>query len=278
MQKTIWKSYQSAFVELHTELTKLSKLMHEDAVRHRELSLRETVEDTWSFKILTPVKGSTIHKEKNYALLLEKFLMTEMYDPVAINDVMPDAPSARYWYLKKLKENGLVLENSEHVLVLYTRAYGNNIESLHYGWLVPANQDTDDDRMRKTQRHCEQQAPAYFSRQLKRKFNEIASSMDCQTSKAKLRRLYAVATGDASAARSKQEAAVDQRVLDFIELEDDSIVCDLRKLNHQESVFDVFFDTAATILDEEIGSAVDDRRQDTVVHLARAVSANDLYK
>lgn len=268
----------SAFEMLHTELTKLSKQLLDDADKHRRLSQIETVQDTWTFKILTPLQGSTIHTDKKYGSLVQRLLTAQVFDPIGINDVLPDEPCARYRYLKRLKDSGIVIGNGRDLMVLYTRSYGNNTESLHYAWLIPANEDVDEDRTRKAQRHCEQQAPVYFTRQLKRKFIDTANSMGCETSKAKLRRLYAVATGDASASRSKKEAEIDQRVMNFIELEDDSIIMDLRSLNHQEGKFDVFFDAASTVLQQEIETAVDDRRQDTVVHLAKAFSANDLFK
>ena len=63
----------------------------------------------------------------------------------------------------------------------------------------------------------------------------------------------------------------------ILEMEDADIVPDLRHLNSgKRSQYDVFRSECQKFLEEDIGSAVDDRRHGTVTHLARGISVHDL--
>ena len=68
-----------------------------------------------------------------------------------------------------------------------------------------------------------------------------------------------------------------QLVLD-IEPEDPNTVIDLRSLNSSSgrAKYDVFWDHCSRFLNESVGTAVDDRHHDNVVHLAQAISIRDL--
>ena len=62
-------------------------------------------------------------------------------------------------------------------------------------------------------------------------------------------------------------------------MEDTDIVLDLRASNgRQDSRFDVFWNECQTFLNEDLGTAVDDRRHDLITHLARAISIRDLVE
>ena len=71
---------------------------------------------------------------------------------------------------------------------------------------------------------------------------------------------------------------MDDWVTQYIELQDESIAMDVRELDHRPANFGEFFELAAKYIDDQVETSVDDRRQDTVVHLAKAMSANDLHK
>ena len=87
-------------------------------------------------------------------------------------------------------------------------------------------------------------------------------------------------TGDVSAAETTNEAKVNERVRLALELGDPEITIDLREhKDKKSSKYDVFWKTAAQFLAEKAAdavTAVDERRHDTVVHLATAISVNDL--
>ena len=83
---------------------------------------------------------------------------------------------------------------------------------------------------------------------------------------------YFYHSGDQSAANSAQQAIVDNRIQQIIDMEDVNVVADLRSQNHGQTgnyECDKF-------LSEDIGQAVDDRRHGSVTHLARAISVRDL--
>ena len=76
------------------------------------------------------------------------------------------------------------------------------------------------------------------------------------------------------------QAEVDSRVKQFIELEDSSVIKDLRTLNSAtgRAKFDCFWLECDTVLNEEIDTAVDDRRHNEITHLANALSVRDLFE
>lgn len=275
MHKPIWEEMSSACEELHQQLTNLCSSLLKDTARHEKLHKLEESTDVWSLTILEP-KDSKLHEEKEYSSLMAQLKDAEWYIPLTINNLIPDAPTTRYSFMKKLRQKGLYLRE-DSLAVLYTRSFGNNIENLYYVWTIPID-NVDDGKHRDAQRKCEREAPSYHSRFMKRRFMDTAESLQVASSKAKLRRLYVIATSDASSGRSAAENEIDQRVMSFVELEDESILCDLRKLNHRPSHYDQFFEAAAKYINQEVETSVDDRRHDQVVHLAKAISAQDLYK
>ena len=62
-----------------------------------------------------------------------------------------------------------------------------------------------------------------------------------------------------------------------MELEEPDLVYDLRDhFGGQQSRFEVFWQKAKEFIEEDVGTAVDDRRHSTVVHVAKAISVQDL--
>ena len=53
---------------------------------------------------------------------------------------------------------------------------------------------------------------------------------------------------------------------------------DLRSLHQNPSKYEQFFNLAAATIEEKIGTAVDDRHHDTIVHMAAALSGAELYR
>jgi hypothetical protein len=95
-----------------------------------------------------------------------------------------------------------------------------------------------------------------------------------------LRTIYRMLTGDTSTSVNSNEAKVDKRVKLALELGDPEIAVDLREHNSgRPGKYDFFWKTAAQFLAGKAANAVtavDECRHDTVVHLATAISVNDL--
>src|SRR3954453_12537830 len=87
-------------------------------------------------------------------------------------------------------------------------------------------------------------------------------------------------TGDVSAANTTNVAKVDECVKLALELGDPEITIDFREhKSGGSSKYDTFWKIAAQFLAGKAAdavTAVDERRHDTVVHLATAISVNDL--
>ena len=124
------------------------------------------------------------------------------------------------------------------------------------------------------------QLPTYHTRGMRKalfsKFGRIAPTVK----PAHLRYFYSELTGDSSASINFMQAEVDSRIKQFIELEDPFVIPDLRTLNSstERSKFDHFWQVCDTVLNEEIDTAVDDRRHSEVAHLASALSVRDLFE
>ena len=245
------------------EAIKNARLRMED-LRNSEKSVAT---DTWCCETL--IEGQIDKKYADIAASLQSSLV-EIYKPVLVNSFLPQSAIDRFRFLRDLKRSGFTCK--EKRVCLFTHTYKNNIESLHFMWMV----EDDPDEQRRAQRHCEDQVPKYHSRFLKRKFSEVADMLDVRPCKARL--LYQLATDDASAARTLDEALVDKRLQEFVNMKDESIVYDLRALNKSQEVYSTFFNKAEDVINAEVGLAVDDRRHDQVVHLAKAMSVEDLYK
>lgn len=95
--------------------------------------------------------------------------------------------------------------------------------------------------------------------------------------KSVMRHLYKDLVGDSAAAETTSQADIDARVSAFFDLEEPDLVFDLREVySGNGSKFDLFWAKAKEFLEEDVGTAVDDRRHTDVVHLAKAVSVRDL--
>ena len=116
--------------------------------------------------------------------------------------------------------------------------------------------------------------PQYHSRAMRRAAFEKFGLVMKTTKKSALRYLY---KGDSSASANLEESEIDARVDTFFELEEPSLIYDLRvHYKGNQSKFDVFWQRAKEYLEEDVGTAVDDRRHSTIVHMATAISVRDL--
>ena len=198
------------------------------------------------------------------------------YEYAFLNDLLPDEPRKRYNFLQSLLRTGI-----QSPIVVCTHSPGNNAGNLHFVWRVP-KEDHIEKIFSQSQHVIETvrlQFPVFHIRAMRKtmfsKFGRIAPSVKPSV----LRYFYCDLTGDATAANDMGEAEVDERVLQFLQMEPDepSTVTDLREVKHPEhkTKYDVFWNKAEIFLNEDIGTAVDDRRHSQVTHLAKAISISD---
>ena len=83
--------------------------------------------------------------------------------------------------------------------------------------------------------------------------------------------------GDQSSATNLSEAEVDERMHLLLDMEDPSVITDLRHHNSGPNTrYEIFWNECEKLLNSDIGVAVDDRRHGSITHLARAISIRDL--
>jgi len=83
-------------------------------------------------------------------------------------------------------------------------------------------------------------------------------------------------TGYRSSSDTTDQAKIDERVKQAIEMEDPHIVMDLRHLNSgMKAQYDEFWDECSKFLEESVSTAMDDRHHTTITHIASAISIRD---
>lgn len=195
---------------------------------------------------------------------------SDSYEIVPLNELLPTERYLKHQALQFIRNQGIGLASS-----LYSCIHTGNVENMHFCWRLPEEVDLEAqsravDRVRKM-------TPQQHSRLVKQSFVKAASKLQIQPKYS--RYLYKLATNDATAPSNAIEKEVDSRILRYVEMGDEEVVLDLRAVVQQNaSVYDEFFSQAQSFIDAKIGTAVDDRRQDSVVHLAMAMSAADLYR
>ena len=123
--------------------------------------------------------------------------------------------------------------------------------------------------------------PQYHTRAMRKAAYEKFGLVMASTKPSILRHLYKDFVCDSSSSANLSEAEVDKRVATFFELEEPSLIYDLRDqyVGHErQSKFDVFWNKAKEVLEEDIHTAVNDRRHSAIVHVAKAVSVRDLHE
>ena len=157
---------------------------------------------------------------------------------------------------------------------------GNNIGNLHFLWKVPeecypagvfeqSQPVIENVKLVLPQYHTCAMRAALFE-----KFGQISPS----TKPSALRFFfYRELTGDQCSASTTEQAEIDKRIKQIIDMEDPSILPDLQALNTgHASKFNVFWEECGKFLNEDVGVAVDDRRHGEITHLAKAISVRDL--
>ena len=123
-------------------------------------------------------------------------------------------------------------------------------------------------------------APRYHTRAMRINYLRTCDLLLPKVKSSTLRTIYQMLTGDVSAVNTTNDAKVDERIKLALELGDPEITIDLRDHRSETSnKYDTFWKTAAQFLAGKAAdavTAVDERRHDTVMHLATAISVNDL--
>lgn len=192
------------------------------------------------------------------------------YEHVMLNDKLPIDRKERYHLLKKLQSTGF-----KEPVAFYSCTHSGNHENLIFLWKCNNEEgclQNQADIIAKVQ----QSIPKYHSRFVKTNFVKAASRLHIKPMYARI--LYQMATDDASSAETCDQSLINDRIMEYVKTEDPEIVLDLRALHTNPVLYEDFFNVAAAIIEESIGTAVDERRHTSVIHMATAMSGSELYR
>ena len=165
-------------------------------------------------------------------------------------------------------------------IILVTYSPGSNLGNLHWIWHTSA---TDINSALQTCQPLIERLritiPQFHTRAMRQAAFQKYGLVSPSIKKAVLWHMYKDLVGDSSAAIITSQEEVDERVAAFFELEEPDLILiyDLHETyTGKVSRFDVFWSKAKEFLEEDVGTAVDDRRHSQVVHLAKAILVRDL--
>ena len=168
----------------------------------------------------------------------------------------------------------------QHHCAIFTHAFGGGIPSLHFVCRLPTDSSKEELVQRNTtvMDKLKGDLPVYHTRAMHKaavgSFGRI-----CGVKPAFMRELYRKLTGDASSSHDAAEAVGDERLRLALDTEDPEIIYDLRHYNQgRPEKYQVFWEECKKYLNSSIDLAADERRHDTVTHLATALSVSDLHK
>ena len=194
--------------------------------------------------------------------------------PVFLQDagVLPVDRRRRYDYMENVK-GGLDVP-----IILLTYSAGGSHGNLYWAWNTSAaNISSALQSCQPIIERVKQEIRKFHTRAMRKVAFEKYGLITPSVKKAVLRHLYKDLVGDDSTAATASQEEVDARVSAFFDLEEPDLVFDLRHLYcGRASKFDMFWAKAKEFLEEDVGTAVDDRRHSQVVHLAKAISVRDL--
>ena len=208
---------------------------------------------------------------------LNRILETKQpYEYVFLNALVPDNPRKKYEYLQILQRSGC-----KFPVVIATHTSGNNAGNVHFIWRVPTTEQLDStmDRSQRVIEEIKPKFPVFHTRAMRSEMFTKFGLVSPGVKPAALRFFYRSLTGDTSSPNDAKEAEIDSRVLEMLSMEpeDPQTLFDLREARSTKghTKFQAFWDEAAKYIDEDVGTAVDDRRHTTITHLAKAISIRD---
>ena len=275
---------RSKWVELKRQVELLGKSLHtycEYLKRQssRQKTVHESTEPIRSFAdgvSLTVIEKNDIsHPQLNSVERALEGMNT--YNHLSLENFLPDGSKERYEYIQRVKR-GL-----KYPCVLFTYSTGNNRGNFHFIWKCPDSGILNaSDILNESQPIIEEvkkEVPKYFTRAMKKAIQEKFGRLSPKVKPMEFRFIFKELTGDCSASTNLSESEVDQRVKEFVDMEDLEIIPDLRTHNKgRKKSFEEFWAACEQVLNDQIGLAADERRHDTVSHVASAVSVRDLWE
>ncbi|GBC02254.1 hypothetical protein RclHR1_04520007 [Rhizophagus clarus] len=199
-----------------------------------------------------------------------------IWKPVNIEEYLPADPVQKMRYIQGLS-HAFSFKIGE-----YRFNSGNNSFNAISIWKIveQADEMTTLQENSRIASELQAEAPRYHTRAMRINYQCTCDLLLPKVKSSTLQTIYQMLTDNVSAANTTNDAKVDERVKLALELGDPDITIDLREhRSGRSSKYDTFWKIAAQFLAgkaADVVTAVDERRHDTVVHLATAISVNDL--
>ena len=240
---------------------------------HRSLNPARSPTDDSSSELKTLTATTRSHEEQNRYLTLEQTLQDKDYysEPVFVNDLAPPKPQEAHIYYENIK--------LPFAVQLFKYNHGNYLGTLYFVWRVnsdPAEQNFT--AMKRCMDYVEGHIPVYHSREMRRQFHSRFSTV-AQMSSSVYREMYQFLTGDATAPNDSISKEVQTRLRHALDMQDPSLMYDLRHLNEgRPAIYDEFWEAVKVLINDSSLAAADDRRHSNECHMAVAMSVTDLIQ
>ncbi|CAB5367427.1 unnamed protein product [Rhizophagus irregularis] len=227
--------------------------------------------DAGKLKIILPVMFRNPAIITKYKELINAVEFADYWKTINVDPYCPDNRTAKSTYLQKLEET------FTFKMGMYTYHHGN-IMNTTFIWKIDPSVDESIafEKNYKIRSELKNSMPVYATRAMRREFVDTCDMFLGNVEKSRVRRIYKEFVGDSTA----DEMEIDIRVKLAFDLRDPDIITDLRHFNEGRiSIYDTFWEYSKKFLEgtaQDSVVAVDERRHDPIVHLARAISVKDL--
>ncbi|PKK57168.1 hypothetical protein RhiirC2_858327 [Rhizophagus irregularis] len=227
--------------------------------------------DAGKLKIILPVMFRNPAIITKYKELINAVEFADYWETINVDPYCPDNRTAKSTYLQKLEET------FTFKMGMYTYHHGN-IMNTTFIWKIDPSVDESIafEKNYKIRSELKNSMPVYATRAMRREFVDTCDMFLGNVEKSRVRRIYKEFVGDSTA----DEMEIDIRVKLAFDLRDPDIITDLRHFNEGRiSIYDTFWEYSKKFLEgtaQDSVVAVDERRHDPIVHLARAISVEDL--
>ena len=270
--KPAWQDMKKATETLARSLASYADLLIEKRSRMELVHNSPEVVRTIGENLTVRYTHTRVQPPSYLSPLSDAVMSAGLNVPVEIGQMLPTDRRQKYDWVEEIRK-GLRVP-----LVHVTYSPGSNVGNVHWIWQSDAT--SIDSALQKVQpiiEHLKQKIPQYHTRAMRREAYAKFGLVTATANKSVLRHLYKDFVCDSSASANLSESEIDARVNLMFELEDPSLVYDLRHhFAGRQAKFDTFWDEAKKLIQEDVGVAVDDRRHSTVVHIAKALSVRDL--
>jgi hypothetical protein len=272
LQQPEWSTFRVALLGLIESITSYGSYL---TLRNKAMKLHhKSMEPSVNFSDAATVVFLPAKSESISPLLFDIDMTIQNsvnYEVVNVREFAPMPKRKRYLFIREL-EKGL---SSNTFLLTYT--HGSSIGNYHFLWKVPEHvhdHGCASENLRLVEK-IKKEIPTYHTRAMKKEFFYLCGRISPSSKPYVLRNIYCALTGDNSAARTTDEAEMNERISEAITMEDPDIIIDLRECNtNAKDTFSVFWEKCSEFLGT--CTTVHERRHDTTCFMAKAISVRDL--